>query len=107
LISIKFDSNQISTTPVQLGLYGFVKLSNVENVLDKQRKLIQKHNNSATPEVVAPPPMVDVTTLSPEMAKYAEFMVPDPEVAAPPPVETNTFTPTRPIYMKVECEDSF
>lgn len=84
---------QLRNTPVQLGLYGFVKLSNVENVIDKQQKLIQKHNNSATPEVVAPPPLVDVTTLSPEMAKYAEFMVPDPEVVASP-AETNKFTPT-------------
>lgn len=85
---------QLRNTPVQLGLYGFVKLSNVENVIDKQQKLIQKHNNSVTPEVAAPPPLVDVTTLSPEMAKYAEFMVPDPEVDAPSPVKTNKFTPT-------------
>lgn len=85
---------QLRNTSVQLGICGFVKLSNVENVLDKQRKLLQKHINSVTPEVAASPPLVDVTKLSPEMAKYAEFMVPDPEVAVPSPVETNTFTPT-------------
>ena len=84
---------QLRNTPVQLGLYGFVKLSNVENVLDKQRKLIQKHNESVTPEVADSPPLVDVTKLSPEMAKYAEFMIPDPEVVASP-VKTNKFTPT-------------
>jgi len=84
---------QLRNTPVVLGLFGFVKLSNVENVIDKQQKLIQKHNNSVTPEVAAPPPMVDVTKLSPEMAKYAEFMVPDPEVVAPEDT-TNKFTPT-------------
>lgn len=85
---------QLRNTPVVLGLCGFVKLSNVENVIDKQQKLIQKHNESVTPEVDASPPLVDVTKLSPEMAKYAEFMVPDPEVDAPPPVKTKTFTPT-------------
>jgi len=85
---------QLRNTPVVLGLFGFVKLSNVENVIDKQQKLIQKHNNSVTPKVADSPPLVDVTKLSPEMAKYAEFMVPDPEVDAPPPVKTKTFTPT-------------
>ena len=84
---------QLRNTSVELGMYGSVKLSNVENILDKQRKLLQKHINSVTPEVTASPPLVDVTKLSPEMAKYAEFMVPDPEVAAPT-AETNTFTPT-------------
>ena len=84
---------QLRNTPVVLGLFGFVKLSNVENVIDKQQKLIQKHNNSVTPEVAAPPPLVDVTKLSPEMAKYAEFMVPDPEIVAQA-VKTNKFTPT-------------
>ena len=46
----------------------------------------------AEPEV-SPSPLVDVTKLSPEMAKYAEFMIPDPEVDTSS-AETNKFTPT-------------
>lgn len=76
---------QLRNTRVQLGLTGMHALSEVENIVKK-----------AVPAKleVSPPPLVDVTKLSPEMAKYAEFMVPDPEVVAPPPVKTNKFTPT-------------
>ena len=77
---------QLRNTRVQLGLTGMHALSEVENIM-----------KTAVPVKleVSPPPLVDVTKLSPEMAKYAEFMVPDPEVVASPPVvKTNKFTPT-------------
>ena len=76
---------QLRNTRVQLGLTGMHALSDVEDIMKKAVP--------AEPEV-SPSPLVDVTKLSPEMAKYAEFMVPDPEVDAPPPAETNKFTPT-------------
>ena len=76
---------QLRNTRVELGVTGMHALSEVENIMKKAV--------SAKLEV-SPPPLVDVTKLSPDMAKYAEFMVPDPEVDAPPPAETNTFTPT-------------
>lgn len=94
--------NQLRNTRVQLGLTGMHALSDVEDILKKA--------DPAEPEV-SPSPLVDVTKLSPEMAKYAEFMIPDPEVDAPqkliqehnnsvtPEVvasqaKTNKFTPT-------------
>lgn len=92
---------QLRNTRVQLGLTGMHALSEVENIMKKAVP--------AEPAV----PLVDVTKLGPEMAKYAEFMIPDPEVDAPPPqkliqkhnnsvtpevvaspAETNKFTPT-------------
>ena len=94
---------QLRNTRVQLGLTGMHALSEVGNIMKKAVP--------AEPEV-SPSPLVDVTKLSPEMAKYAEFMIPDPEIDAPPsqkpiqkhnnsvtpevasPVKTNKFTPT-------------
>lgn len=75
---------QLRKTKVEVGLTGMHALSEVEDIMNKTVPVKLE---------VSPPPMVDVTKLSPEMAKYAEFMVPDPEVVAPT-AKINKFTPT-------------
>lgn len=79
---------QLRNTRVQLGLTGMHPLSDAEDIMKKAVPV-----EPVSPEVSAPP-FVDVTKLSPEMAKYAEFMVPDPEVVVAATAKTNKFTPT-------------
>lgn len=64
---------QLRNTSVELGMYGSVKLSNVENILDKQRKLLQKHINSVTPEVAAPTAETNTFTPTVSSMEFQEY----------------------------------
>lgn len=77
---------QLCNTRVEVGMSGMRPLSEVEDIIKNAVATVYH------PEV-SPPPVVDVSQLSPEMAKYAEFMVPDPDVVAPT-AKMNKFTPT-------------